>query len=355
MKLGATATKTALLAITGLILSLAPSRAADPVVVADPVSGDLFIGFRATANLGSTKSYLVKIGLDTQFTQAPAGTSQNVAIPGSIVEDLRATYGEDWNNRPDLFWGIFGYRPNSGSPIVYGSRERSSPNTGSSPWAELTLQNRTSTFNQISPVLVGIGGYRGQTSTSNSTVAILQPNSASASSYNTQVGTPSTSDFGSVSEWSSIEGSFANGEGRTVLDLFRVAGSGVTRVGSFSINQSGVVHFSNVIPSNFDPNADSDGDGVTNGNEAIAGTNPSDGADFFKVTTVARANDGVHVDFNTVAARNYQIEYSETLLAGSWIPVGSYTASSGGTYQFLDVDLARRAKAKGFYRVRVSQ
>lgn len=226
-----------LLALASLGVSLAPLQAAP---VPDPVSGDLFVGFRVSGGAGGSQSYIVKLGLDTSFSTTP-GTSFTLNL-GDLGADLEAQYGANWSTRNDLFWGIFGTRT-SASPIVYGSRERLDPDTPSTPWVALDLTARNSVDSQIGSVLNNIGGYRGSEATSNSLFGTFQDNSGQASSYNFQVATPGTTDFGSLSQWGSIEGSFANGADDTVLDLYRIAGSGVTQRGSFSIDDEGVISY----------------------------------------------------------------------------------------------------------------
>lgn len=231
----------AILALASALFGGIPSQAA---TVAEPASGDLFLGFRASGGIGGSTSYLVKLGLDTSFSTTP-GTSFTLSL-GSLGLDLAAAYGEDWFTRDDLFWGIFGTRT-SASPILYGSKERTDPEVQSTPWITLDLTARNAVDSQISSVLNSIGGYRGRQATENSPFATFQPNSGGASSYNFQVATPGTTDFGSLSQWGSIEGSFANGTEGTVLDLYRIAGSGVTYRGSFSIDDAGLVSYS-VVP-----------------------------------------------------------------------------------------------------------
>lgn len=221
------------------VLSSATLQAAP---VPAPVSGDLYLAFRAEGGTGGSSSYIVKIGQDTLFRSAAADTSFNVPDLGNIGADLAATYGANWNSRSDLYWGIFGVRP-SASSILYGSRERNPVSEPAADWPLLDLTGRNTTASQITSVLESIGGYKELDATSNSSVAALQPNSSDASSYNKQVATPGTNDFGSLSEWTSIEGSFSAGTSGTALDLFRIAGSGVTRVGTFSLNNSGVLNF----------------------------------------------------------------------------------------------------------------
>ena len=222
---------------------LSPLAAAAPVP--DPVAGDLYVGFRVSGGIGGSTSYIVKLGLDTSFPTTP-GTSFTLSL-GNLGLDLTQTFGPDWDTREDLFWGIFGERPNGGNPIVYGSRERLNPDEPSVAWPALDLNGRNNIDSQINSVLSGIGGYRGSEATANSLVGTFQTNSGQASSYFFQVATPGTTDFGSLSQWGSIEGSFGDGADGTVLDLYRIAGSGVTQRGSFSIDDQGLITYA-VVP-----------------------------------------------------------------------------------------------------------
>lgn len=225
------------LVLAGASLAALPAWSA---AVPDPQANDIFVGFRASGTPGNSTSYLVKLGSATAFLTTP-GTAFDLSI-GNIGLDLAANFGADWHTRSDLYWGIFGAFSGA-NPIVFGSKERSDVNTPSTPWAALDLTARNSVDTQITSVLNSIGGYRGREATANSAVATLQPNTGSASSYNFQVGTPGTLDFSSLSGWDSIEGSFANGASGTVLDLYRIAGSGVTSRGSFSIDEGGQISY----------------------------------------------------------------------------------------------------------------
>jgi Bacterial TSP3 repeat len=315
-----------------------------------PVAGEVFAGFRASGGQGASTSYLIKLGADTTFRNAAQGTAFNVAGLGNVGADLTTTFGSDWHTRSDLQWGIFAVR-SSVSSTVYGSRARTDANTVAPAWPALTATARNGTAGAITSVLEEVGGYKNSTATANSTVATLQTNFAGAASYNFQVGTPGTSDFGSISQWTSIEGSFAGGAVNAVLDLYRI-GAAVSHVGSFSINSSGVIRFTAVpLPAN----SDTDGDGYTDAEEALAGTNPNSGSDFFRAAVTVTGS-GPRIQTAVAAAnKSYVIEYSETLAAGSWVTVSTHNSGTGAApVDFTDTDPVRRAKSRGFYRVRVS-
>lgn len=237
-----------LLALASLAAAISTATAA---VVADPQAGDLFLGFRASGGEGSDQSYLVKLGLDTSFSNAP-GTSFTLNL-GAIGVDLISVYGEDWFSRADLHWGVFGVRVTSQNPnaTLYSSREQTVAGTLSTPYPALAIDARNSTGTEVTSVLTSIGGYRGRTATANSTVAAFQPNSVSGSaSYNAQVATAGANDFGSLSGWTTIEGDFGNGAAGTKLDLYRFFGAdpGVVQYrGTFSITEAGSVSYA-VVP-----------------------------------------------------------------------------------------------------------
>ncbi len=344
--------KPLLTAFAGVSLSISSAFAA---TVPAPASGDIFLGFRASGGAGADVSYLINIGQASQFTGAAPGSSFTVNTGGNIAIDLATAY-DNWATRNDFFWGVFG-ATNTTSPTVYGTRQRADVNTPSAPWPSLELGERTATKSQIlSPISGPSGSYVLLQASANSPVAAFQANSAE-SSYYKQVG-EGLSDFGSQSYWTSIEGSFINGASGTVLDFYRIrnAAPQVTNLGKFTISPAGIITFT-AASSTPPANTDTDGDGYTDALEAVAGTDPNNGADFFRVQTIQHAGTGNSVSFNTIPNRSYVVEYSETLLADSWIPVGVpyITTTSGGAVTIPDNDPVRTGKPRGFYRVKVSQ
>jgi hypothetical protein len=315
-----------------------------------PRAGDVFAGFRASDGQGASTSYLIRLGGDTEFRGAAAGTAFDLAGPGSIGADLTAVYGPDWHNRSDVRWGIFAVRAGVNS-IVYGSRARVFPGTVAAAWPSLTSTARNGTAGAITSVLEEVGGYRNSSTTANSAVAAIQVNFPGAASYSFQAGTPGTTDFGSLSQWTSIEASFATGAAHAVLDLFRI-GTSVSHVGSFSISPAGVIRFTAPAASGL---TDTDGDGFTDAAEALTGTNPADPTDFFRAA-VSMTDSGPRIQTAVAAAnRNYVIEYSEALVAGSWITVGTHSSGpSALPVDYTDRDPVRRARPQGYYRVRTA-
>lgn len=342
--------KASLVLAGGFALSVLPSSAA---LTPAFVEGDIFVGFRAGADPGGSKSYLVKLGNEaTSFNSTGALTLGNLGADLSKVEN----YGADWATRPDLFWGVFGVKDTAASPTLFVSRPRPDASTPAEPWPALTLSKRLSVSGQINSVIQsGTGGsgsspsYIQLQATTNSAVAGFQENGNGPSSYNWQVTANSPTDFGTTSGWSNIEGEFSAGPAASVLDVFkisRIAGvETVSLFGTVSISASGVITFTK-------PSAapvDKDGDGYTDAEEALAGTSDTNASDFFKVSSLANSAGSTVLSFNSIASRSYKIYYSEDLSASSWQLIG--TVATG---PFTDNDPVRTARQKGFYKVAVT-
>ena len=332
--------------LASLTLSLG-SVLANPVP--NPAVGDIFLGVRATGGDGGSVSYLINLGSDTIYRTAAAGSSFTVSGLGNLGADLTGTYGSNWHSRDDVLWGIFGVR-NGVSPVVYGSKARPVPATVSAAWPSLSDTSRSTVASAVASVLEEVRGYKGSEATANATKATFQENRAEASSFAQQVGTAGTSDFSSLSLWTSIEGISATGIASTALDLYRISGTGVTRPGTFTISSAGVISFT--APSAPGP-VDSDGDGFTDAQEVYAGTNPSNAGDFFRVAVITVSAAGVRVQSPAAASRIYTIQYSPDP-GTPWQNIGTHVAGAGATpVDFTDTDPARLALGKGFYRVRI--
>lgn len=329
-------------------LALLALSTAHAVPVPIPAAGDIFLGVRATAGDGSDQSYLVRLGPDTVFRNAAAGSSFDVPDLGNLAADLSATYGSGWHSRTDLNWGIFGAR-NTATTTVYGSRARTTPGQVAPAWPALNSTDRNPVATAISSVVENVGGYKGREATVNSPVATFQPNSSDNSSYGKQVGTPGTSDFGTTSQWGTIEGVATN-----VLDLHRLSSTSgvpnVTLIGNFTLSSTGVVRFA--APTAAGP-VDTDGDGFTDAQETYAGTNPDDGGSFFSATvTVNPAPIGIRVQAPAAPNRTYIVQYSADLNA--WADIFTHAAGAGGTpLDYTDTDAGRLALERGFYRVKI--
>ncbi len=79
-----------------------------------------------------------------------------------------------------------------------------------------------------------------------------------------------------------------------------------------------------------DPNADPDGDTMTNAQEYRAGTDPADALSFLKVESIEAAGSTdlqVQLEFNAVSNRTYSVLFSESQPAGPWSKLTDVVAS----------------------------
>jgi len=205
-----------------------------------PAAGDLFLGVRASSGQGSGTAYIINIGNDTAFRNATPGTV--LSLP-NVGADLTSIYGENWHTQARVSWSVFGTR-NQTDPVTYGSRQQTTFGSSVAGFAEQNQAARASTNSQLLSVITA---YSALPPTANNTKAAAQPDAANSGSYNYQVASGGTTDFGGLSGWTTIEGNFANGAKRAGLDLFRYSGNttlqtnSVQRLGSFSITSAGAL------------------------------------------------------------------------------------------------------------------
>jgi hypothetical protein len=98
------------------------------------------------------------------------------------------------------------------------------------------------------------------------------------------------------------------------------------------------------------PAADPDSDGMSNWQEYVAGTNPTNEASLLQMESVVQAGNGATVTWQSVTNRHYQVMGRTNLAVGTWQNVGSVFTPAGTHSSVLD---SSATNAVRFYRVQV--
>ena len=107
-----------------------------------------------------------------------------------------------------------------------------------------------------------------------------------------------------------------------------------------------------------DPNhPDTDGDGSPDGSEVVAGTNPLDPTSLFRISSISQnpTVGGVTITWRSIPGKVYRLESSLDLSPGSWnlVPGGESVLSDGASTTFIDTT-PDREDPRRFYRVGVN-
>ncbi len=128
----------------------------------------------------------------------------------------------------------------------------------------------------------------------------------------------------------------------TIADAanFDLSGDAVDDVWEQFYNASGLL-----------PSMDSDGDGATNFQESLAGTDPRNARSLLAISKTVVNGTDVLLDWNTEPGKAYRILATADLGANSWLPVSAIRAATATTMQETLVDMG--AGKQCFFRVEV--
>jgi hypothetical protein len=100
-----------------------------------------------------------------------------------------------------------------------------------------------------------------------------------------------------------------------------------------------------------EPGDDPDHDGMTNMQELLAGTFPTDAESALRVTAMQLIGPHVRINFASVAGKIYRLEHSDRATADSWTVAVDNIAGVAGVTQVWEIGGA--ARIKQFFRLRL--
>ena len=98
------------------------------------------------------------------------------------------------------------------------------------------------------------------------------------------------------------------------------------------------------------PTADPDHDGISNAQEHIAGTDPTNAGSFFSIDRVTQTAAGTVVEWKSCPGKRYQVFTKATFGPGPWLKAGTPVTATRATMQFHDASATDSIR---FYRLQV--
>ncbi len=148
----------------------------------------------------------------------------------------------------------------------------------------------------------------------------------------------------------------------SVIDNARASGIQVRKIADLDSDADGIPdwwmlgyfnHSTGQAGDNSMANQDADGDGMSNLQEFLTGTDPLDANSAFRITAIKLVGSDVQVSWTTVAGKTNQLQRAlSPNSSAAWLSVGSITLGNGSIVTQPDPGAATNAPAQ-FYRVRL--
>jgi hypothetical protein len=258
-----------------------------------------------------------------------------VATPGTAATTLASSIFQTGPVGPNLV-------NDSGTITSQGYNLSSDAAGGDATAAPGGLLNTTGDMRNINPLLSALGNYGGPTLTQ---VPLL---GSPAIDHGKSFGL-TTDERGAPRPVDTIFGNASGGDGS---DIGAVE---MNLLGGPDSDGDGMSDDFETFFGAIDPNADTDGDGLTNLQEFQAGTNPLDATSNLRIVGVARSGNDFVVTFKfAVTGKTYRLERKDLLSDPTWSSingVADFNPGSVGSGQITDPGGA--SVTRHFYRVRL--
>jgi hypothetical protein len=149
---------------------------------------------------------------------------------------------------------------------------------------------------------------------------------------------------------------------KPVFDAPRLSGIHVKKIGEAASDPDGVpdwwrmMYFGHVNALAEDQSRaqdDPDHDGVTNLQEALAGTDPFNVNSWFRITRISNFGSQFNFDIVSAANKRYQLQRASSLSSADWVNVGSPEMAYGASLSLVEYETT--IPAPKFYRVIIVQ
>ncbi len=168
-----------------------------------------------------------------------------------------------------------------------------------------------------------------------------------------------------------VKGDLNLTSGVTTNVQLRVRASDNTHYGNYIGDWSAPMSYTVVVPLDYDSDGipddwevahnlnpqdasdaarDDDGDGFTNLEEYIAGTDPVNPASALRITAIRESGADVRLDFDSISGKMYRVESKDSLSDVTWTEIDEFTSNITGTQTFEELD-AITGSTK-FYRIK---